>query len=124
MNRSAHFWSASGMVLLLAWMILVGWSLLKSLAELSVPDLTWLVLGDSFSSLAYTALEIFTLFAPLAALLAFLLPQMRVHFNTSEGVLAQITVQRSGRFNLFLIAVSAALSITWLGLLLAARWSY
>ena len=120
MNKNSILQSL-GVALIASWVMMFGWSLAFTYSGLKVLDPSELVLGPSQSNLEVLLWDGGMLLGPLLAFISFLIPILRLKFQTGEGELVQLSIRQPSRIGLVLLGASGLLTALWLGLIITAK---
>lgn len=100
-----------GGFILAFWIIIVGMGFGRALFNWPTKDPAYLLLGESFSSLALTAFNSLLLFGPLLVLLLFLIPSTQIRVRPASGDLLEIRLLRTSSMSLSIILGSAFINL-------------
>ena len=100
-----------GGFILAFWITIVGMGFGRSLFNWPIKDPTYLILGESFSSLAFSAFKSLLLFGPLLVLLLFLIPSIQIQARPARGDLLEIRLLRTSSVSLSIIIGSALINL-------------
>ncbi len=102
-------------------MLFFSLSLTRPLLGFPQKDPTLWLLGDHYSGLAITTLELAAWLIPFLTFLAFLIPSLKVQVRAGAGDLMVIRLQKMGKFDTVITLLSLVITLFWWGLLLLSR---
>lgn len=120
--KTSKLLRAAGIMALLAWILYFGLSLTRPLLGFPEKDPQTLLLGDNYSALAGTSLELAVYLIPFLTLLAFLIPALKVQVGASAGETMVIRLQKMGKVETAFALVSLIITLAWWGLILLSRF--
>ncbi len=100
-----------GLLFLALWFVFWGLSLGRSFLNLPIKDPTYWLLGEQFSALALTTLNVGILFVPLLVLLIFLIPSLQVKPVSTGNEVLQIRVFRISKVQLFIVSTCGIITL-------------
>jgi len=120
--KTAKVIQAVGTLALLAWALFFSFSLTRSLLGFPEKDPTTLLLGESYSSLASTLLDLAVYLIPFITFLVFLIPAVKVQSGASTGETMVIRLQKMEKVQVAFALISLILTVVLWGLILLSHF--